>query len=354
MRSQPTVLSESDRATLRRMSRRGNAAHRDVLRARIILLTAAGGSDLAVAGQLGINRHTVRLWRQRFAAKGLAGLTETPGRGRKPVLTDRVTESILTGAVQPPPRRHRWSCRSMAAAHHVSKSTVQRLWSKNDIKPHLTRTVKISTDPRFEDKFWDVIGLYLNPPDKALVLCCDEKSQCQAIERTQPGLPLGVGHIKTATHDYLRHGTVTLFAALNYLEGKIVAMLAPKHRHQEWLKFLKPIDRETPAGGELHLIADNYATHTHGAVQKWLAKHKRVHMHYTPTSASWMNLVERFFRDLTVDVVRDGSFQHVKELSHQILAYLAERNANPTRYVWKAKGEEILRKIHGAKQVLTV
>src|SRR5581483_3285668 len=185
MRSQPTVLSESDRATLRRMSRRGNAAHRDVLRARIILLTAAGGSDLAVAGQLGINRHTVRLWRQRFAAKGLAGLTETPGRGRKPVLTDRVTESILTGAVQPPPRRHRWSCRSMAAAHHVSKSTVQRLWSKNDIKPHLTRTVKISTDPRFEDKFWDVIGLYLNPPDKALVLCCDEKSQCQAIERTQ-------------------------------------------------------------------------------------------------------------------------------------------------------------------------
>lgn len=354
MRSPQTVVSEPDLATLRRMSRRGNAAHRDVLRARIILLTAAGGSDLAVANQLRINRHTVRLWRQRFAEKGLAGLTDSPGRGRKPVLTASVTESILTRAVRPPPHRQRWSCRSMAAAHQVSKSTVQRLWSKNDMKPHLTRTFKVSNDPRFEEKFWDVIGLYLNPPDKALVLCCDEKSQCQAVERTQPGLPLGVGHIKTATHDSIRHGTVTLFAALNYLEGKIVSMLAPQHRHQEWLKFLKQIDRETPAGVELHLIADNYATHKHGDVQKWLATHKRFHMHYTPTSASWMNLVERFFRDLTVDVVREGSFTHVKELCNQILAYLAERNANPTRYVWKAKGEEILRKIHRAKQVMTV
>lgn len=354
MRPKEAILSETDRETLRRMSRMGKAAQRDVLRARIILLTAAGWSDLAVAEQLRINRHTVRLWRQRFAEKGLEGLTDTPGRGRKPVLNHGVTESILTGAVQPPPNRTRWSCRSMAKAHKVSKSTVQRLWSKNDIKPHLTRTFKISTDPRFEEKFWDVIGLYLNPPDKALVLCCDEKSQCQALERTQPGLPLGVGHIKTATHDYIRHGTVTLFAALNYLEGKIVSMLAEKHRHQEWLKFLKRIDRETPAGLELHLIADNYATHKHADVQKWLAKHKRFHMHFTPTSASWMNLVERFFRDLTVDVVREGSFKHVKDLCDQILAYLAERNAKPTRYVWKAKGEEILRKIHRAKQVLTV
>jgi hypothetical protein len=354
MRSPKPVLSEMDRTTLEHMSRRGKAAQRDVLRARIILLTAAGGSDLAVAEQLRINRHTVRLWRQRFTEKGLNGLTDTPGRGRKPVLNHGVTESILTGAVQPPPNRTRWSCRSMAKAHQVSKSTVQRLWSKNDIKPHLTRTFKISTDPRFEEKFWDVIGLYLNPPDKALVLCCDEKSQCQAVERTQPGLPLGVGHIKTATHDYIRHGTVPLFAALNYLEGKIVSMLAEKHRHQEWLKFLKRIDRETPVGLELHLIADNYATHKHADVQKWLAKHKRFHMHFTPTSASWMNLVERFFRDLTVDVVREGSFKHVKELCDQILAYLAARNANPTRYVWKAKGEEILRKIHRAKQVLTV
>lgn len=284
MRSAKTVLSETDRATLGRMSRRGKAAQRDVLRARIILLTAAGGSDLAVAEQ------------------GLAGLTESPGRGRKPVLTDRVTASILTGAVHPPPHRQRWSCRSMAAAHQVSKSTVPRLGSKNDITPHLTRTFKVSNDPRFDEKFWDVIGLYLNPPDRALVLCCDEKSQCQAIERTQPGFPLGVGHIKTTTHDSIRHGPVPLFAALNYLEGKIVSMLANKHRHQEWLKFLKQIDQKTPAGVALHLIADNYATH------------KRFHLHFTPPSASWMNLVERVFRDRTVDVV-ERAVLHTSENS---------------------------------------
>lgn len=242
----------------------------------------------------------------------------------------------------------------MAAAHQVSKSTVPRLGSKNDIKPHLTRTFKVSNDPRFDEKFWDVIGLYLNPPDRALVLCCDEKSQCQAIERTQPGFPLGVGHIKTTTHDSIRHGPVPLFAALNYLEGKIVSMLANKHRHQEWLKFLKQIDQKTPAGVALHLIADNYATHTHGDVQKWLATHKRFHLHFTSPSAAWMNLVERVFRDRTVDVVREGSFTHVRELCDQSLAYLAERNAHPPRDVWKAKGEEILRKIHRAKQVLTV
>ena len=242
----------------------------------------------------------------------------------------------------------------MARSQKVSPSTVQRIWSSNDIQPHLTRTFKISNDAHFEEKFWDVIGLYMNPPDKALVLCCDEKSQCQALERTQPALPLGVGHIRTATHDYIRHGTVTLFAALNYLEGKVVSMLADKHRHQEWLKFLKRIDRETPKGIELHLIADNYATHKHPEVQKWLAKHRRFHMHFTPTSASWMNLVERFFRDLTEDVVREGSFRHVKELCDEIMAYLAERNAHPTRYTWNAKGEEILRKIQRAKEALSV
>ena len=242
----------------------------------------------------------------------------------------------------------------MARAQKVSHSTVQRLWTSNDIKPHLTRTFKISNDPQFEEKFWDVIGLYLNPPDKALVLCCDEKSQCQALERTQPGLPLGIGHIKTATHDYVRHGTVTLFAALNYMEGKIVSLLTERHRHQEWLKFLKRIDRETPRELDLHLIVDNYATHKHPEVKKWLAKHPRFHVHFTPTSASWMNLVERFFRDLTVEVVREGSFKHVKELSDEILGYLADRNLNPIRYTWNAKGENILRKIQRAKQALPV
>jgi transposase len=348
------VLSDVDRNALERTVRSKTAEQRSVLRARIVLLSASGQADRAVAQQLGVNRHTVRLWRQRFGEQGLAGLEDAPGRGRKPVLDSKVKEAILTGAVQPPANRTRWSCRSMARAQKVSPSTVQRIWSRNDIQPHLTRTFKISHDARFEEKFWDVIGLYLNPPDKALVLCCDEKSQCQALERTQPALPLGIGHIRTATHDYIRHGTVTLFAALNYLEGKIVSMLAGQHRHQEWLRFLKKIDHHTPKGLDLHLIVDNYATHKHPEVRAWLAKHPRFHLHFTPTSASWMNLVERFFRDLTQDVVREGSFRHVKELCDQILAYLAERNANPTRYTWNAKGEDILRKIQQAKQALPV
>jgi transposase/transposase-like protein len=347
-------LGEDDREVLRQVVRRKTSEQRSVLRASIVLLSAEGKPDLEVAEQLGVNRHTVRLWRERFRDQGLAGLNDAPGRGRKPYLDPAVKQAVLSGAVQPPANRTRWSCRSMAHAQKVSPSTVQRIWSSNDIQPHLTRTFKISNDAHFEEKFWDVIGLYMNPPDKALVLCCDEKSQCQALERTQPALPLGVGHIRTATHDYIRHGTVTLFAALNYLEGKVVSMLADKHRHQEWLKFLKRIDRETPKGVELHLIADNYATHKHPEVQKWLAKHKRFHMHFTPTSASWMNLVERFFRDLTEDVVREGSFRHVKELCDQIMAYLAERNAHPTRYTWNAKGEEILRKIQRAKEALPV
>lgn len=348
------ILNESEREALQRITRRGKAEQQQVLRARIVLLVASGCSDKEVSKQLQVNRHTVRLWRRRFAEQRLAGLQDAPGRGRKPVLNSKVREAILTGAVQPPAHRTRWSCRSMAKAQKVSHSTVQRLWASNDIKPHLTRTFKVSKDPLFEEKFWDVIGLYLNPPDKALVLCCDEKSQCQALERTQPGLPLGIGHIRTATHDYVRHGTVTLFAALNYLEGKIVSMLAQQHRHQEWLKFLKRIDRETPAGLELHLIIDNYATHKHPEVKKWLAKHPRFHLHFTPTSASWMNLVERFFRDLTVDVVREGSFRHVKQLCEEILGYLAQRNLNPIRYTWNAKGEDILRKIQRAKQALPV
>lgn len=348
------ALSESDRAALQRVLASKTSEQRMVVRARIVLLWADGQADRAVAAQVGVNRHTVRLWRQRFVEQGLAGLGDAPGRGRKPYLDAKIKQAIVTGAVQPPAHRTRWSCRSMARAQKVSASTVQRLWRSNDIQPHLTRTFKVSTDAHFEEKFWDVIGLYLNPPDKALVLCCDEKSQCQALERTQPALPLGIGHIRTATHDYIRHGTITLFAALNYLEGKIVSMLDVKHRHQEWLKFLKRIDRETPKELDLHLIVDNYATHKHPEVKAWLAKHKRFYIHFTPTSASWMNLVERFFRDLTEQVVREGSFRHVKDLCDQILDYLAERNAHPTRYVWNAKGQEILDKINKARQALPV
>ena len=237
----------------------------------------------------------------------------------------------------------------MAKAVGISHYSVHKIWKQNDLKPHLTRTFKLSTDPHFEEKFWDVIGLYLNPPDKALVLCCDEKSQCQALERTQPALPLGIGYIRTRTHDYIRHGTITLFAALNYLEGKILSRTEAQHTHVEWLRFLKQIDRETPSGLDLHLIVDNYATHKHPRVRQWLSRHPRFHLHFTPTSSSWLNLVERFFADLTQEAVREGSFISVVELVRAIEAYLAERNRNPRRYQWRASGAEILRKIQKAR-----
>ena len=237
----------------------------------------------------------------------------------------------------------------MAAEVGVSAASVQRIWHRHALKPHLSRTFKLSKDKQFEEKFWDVIGLYLDPPEKALILCCDEKSQCQALERTQPGLPLGIGHIRTHTHDYIRHGTITLFAALNYLEGKVISRTEDKHTHVEWLRFLKQIDRETPQDLNIHLIADNYCTHKHAKVKAWLEKHPRFHMHFTPTSSSWLNLVERFFADLTRDVVREGSFRSVRQLVKEIESYLAERNEHPKPYKWKATGEDILAKIHHAK-----
>jgi transposase len=234
----------------------------------------------------------------------------------------------------------------------ISASSVQRIWSKNDLKPHRVKTFKLSNDPKFEEKFWDVIGLYLDPPGKALVLCCDEKSQCQALERTQLGLPLAPKRPRTMTHDYTRHGTITLFAALVQLTGKLIARTEASHTHIEWLRFLKQIDRETPPALDLHLIADNYATHKHPKVRAWLDKHPRFKMHFTPTSSSWLNLVERFFADLTGDVIRAGSFASVNELVRDIETYLAERNANPKPYKWKAEGAKILSKITRARAAL--
>ncbi len=239
----------------------------------------------------------------------------------------------------------------MAQAVGMSPDSVHRIWKANDIKPHLTKTFKVSNDKRFEEKFWDVIGLYLDPPEKALVLCCDEKCSCQALERSQPGLPLGVGELRTRTHDYKRHGTITLFAALNYLDGKLTRT-EEQHTHVEWLRFLKQIDRETPKELDLHLIVDNYSTHKEDRVKQWLSRHPRFHLHFTPTGSSWLNLIERFFGELTQDVIRDGSFSSVKALEKDIESYLAERNRNPKPYKWKARGEDILRKIQRARQAL--
>jgi transposase len=346
------TLTDEQRRELERLAKAPATPQKFVRRAQVVLLAAAGEDNAAIAKKLRTSRVTVGLWRQRFLDGGLAGLAEAPRAGRPPTLDPKKVQRALTEVVQPPKHRARWSCRQMARHVGLSKDAVQRLWAANDLKPHCTRTFKLSNDPQFEQKFWDVIGLYLDPPARAVVLCCDEKSQCQALERTQPGLPLGQGHICTRTHDYYRHGTITLFAALNYLNGKILAERAPRHRHQEWLKFLKGIETDVPKDLDVHLILDNYATHKHPTVLAWVAKHPRFHLHFTPTSASWLNLVERFFRDLSQDVVLPGSFTSVKELSAAIWDYLAERNLRPTRYVWKARGQSILEKIHRARTAL--
>mgnify|MGYP006295811359 FL=1 len=328
------------------------SAQRDSLRAAIVLERADGKRQVDVAEHLDVSVACVNRWSRRFEIEGLAGLQDRPGRGRPATIPAETVNQVITTATQPPKPRKRWSTRTMAREVGISADSVHRIWRANDIKPHLTRTFKVSNDKNFEEKFWDVIGLYLNPPERALVLCCDEKSQCQALERTQPGLPLGVGHVATQTHDYRRHGTLTLFAALNYLDGKLISRTETQHTNVEWLRFLKQIDRETPPELDIHVILDNYATHRHENVRNWLARHPRFHLHFTPTGSSWLNLVERFFGELTQEVIRDGSFTHVKELKNDIEEYIAIRNMNPKPYVWKAKGEAILRKLESARRAL--
>lgn len=315
-------------------------------------MRAEGFSGKAVATRLKVSRVCVSKWSARFKDGGLDALEDKSGRGRKPSISTDKAAQVVSATTRPPNGKTRWSTRSMAKEVGISRSSVQRIWKESQIKPHLTKTFKVSNDPLFEDKFWDVIGLYLDPPEKALVLCCDEKSQCQALERSQPGLPLGIGHIKTRTHDYTRHGTTTLFAALDYVDGTIIERTEQRHTHAEWLRFLKQIEQETPKDLELHLIIDNYCTHKHKKVKEWLSKHPRFHMHFTPTSSSWLNLVERFFADITRECIRDGSFGSVKELEASIKDYIAERNAAPKPYRWVAKGKSILEKINRARKKL--
>ena len=346
------ILTTEEKNELEKRVKGYTYSKRDSLRAEIILLKSQGKTQEQIKEELKISRRSIMKWVNRFLKIRLDGLKDASGRGRKGTIPVDVVNTIITKATQPPRNKNKWSTRLMAKEVGVSQTSVLRIWQANDIKPHITKTFKLSKDPNFEIKFWDVIGLYLNPPEKALVLCCDEKSQCQALERTQPGLPLGIGHIKTKTHDYYRHGTTTLFAALNYIDGKIISTTQDKHRHEEWLKFLKQIDKETPLDLDLHLIVDNYSTHKHENVKKWLSKHPRFHMHFTPTGSSWMNLVERFFLDITNDVIREGSFVSIKELEGAIKNYLADRNIKPQRYVWKAEGQKILEKINRARQKL--
>lgn len=324
------------------------------LRGRIVLAAGQGKSEAAIAAEMKVNRKTVRLWRERFVAQGLPCLWEiAPGRGRKATYTSERIKAVIDATLQSKPKgMTHWSCRLMAANQGISKSTVSNLWRSHNIKPHRTKTFKLSRDPKFLEKLTDVIGLYLHPPDKAIVLCVDEKSQIQALNRTQPGLPLKKGRCGTMTHDYKRNGTTTLFAALEMTEGSIIGTCMDRHRHQEWIKFLKLIDQQTPAHLDLHLIVDNYATHKHPKVKAWLKRHPRFHQHFVPTSSSWLNMVERWFRDLTDKRIRRGVFKSVADLIAAIHAYIDNHNSHPKPFVWSAKAEDIIAKYRRAKAVL--
>lgn len=345
-------LTDTEKKELNRRVQAHSTPKRDSLRAAIVLRRAEGVKQADVARELGVSVPCVNKWSQRFERDGLDGLMDQSGRGRKHSIPLETVSRVIEDAGKAPKPCFRWSTRTMAKAAGISQSSVQRIWKANDLKPHLTDSFKLSNDPHFEKKFWDVIGLYMDPPERALVLCCDEKSQCQALERSQLGLPLEPGHKRTRTHDYIRHGTITLFAALNYLNGKLISRTEARHTHVEWLRFLKQIDRETPKSLDIHLIVDNYCTHKHEKVKAWLKRRPRFFVHFTPTSSSWLNLIERFFAELTQNVIREGSFTSVRELVKDIEAYLDERNLNPKPYRWRAEGEVILKKIQRARSAL--
>ncbi len=346
-------ISPNQRRTLEAWVHAQSTPQGVALRARIVLLAADGLSNRRTAQQAGVSRPTVLLWRGRFQEGGPDALTETaPGRGRPVTYTaDRVKEIVQATTQSTPPGMTHWSTRTMAKAQGISKATVQRIWAAHGLQPHRTKRFKLSKDPRFTEKLTDVIGLYLNPPDKAAVLCVDEKSQIQALQRTQPGLPMKKGRCGTMTHDYKRHGTTTLFAALNVLDGRVIGECMAKHRHQEFLRFLRRLDREFPEEVPLHLIVDNYGTHTEASVKAWLEKHPRFTLHFTPTSSSWLNLVERWFRELTEKRVRRGSFESVPQLITAIEEYLAASNADPKPFVWHASAKAILNKLARCKAI---
>lgn len=324
------------------------------LRCRIILAAGGGETEVATAARLDVNRKTVRLWRARFEEKGLEGLWDiAPGRGRKATYRPEQIKAVINKTLQSKPKGNtHWSCRLMAASQGISKSTVSNVWKSHNIKPHRTETFKLSRDPKFLEKLTDVVGVYLNPPDKGIVLCVDEKSQIQALNRTQPGLPLKKGRCGTMTHDYKRNGTTTLFAALDLLQGKVIGDFHKRHRHQEFLKFLRRIDREFPGRTALHLVMDNYGTHGHANVKAWLARHPRFVIHYVPTSCSWLNLIERWFAELTNKRIRRDSFFSVADLTAAIEEFLAVWNDNPKPFVWTATVDSIVAKLARCRQTL--
>lgn len=352
--AQRVTLTKAERATLACWSRGRTVAVRQAERARMILSAAAGRSNQEIAAELGVKPHTVGRWRNRFAELRIAGIEKDLPRGGRPrSQREDVESTIIDKTTQhKPTNATHWSTRRLAADLGLSQSIVHRVWTANGLKPHLMRTFKVSRDPLFEQKLIDVVGLYLNPPEKALVLSADEKSQIQALDRTQPGLPIIPGRCGTMTHDYKRNGTTTLFAAIDMTRGKVIASCMPRHRHQEWVTFLKQIDAETPGHLDLHLILDNYATHKHPKVKAWLKRHKRFHIHFIPTSSSWLNVIERFFRDLDDKRLRRGAFASVPELIAAVLDYIARHNDDPKPFVWRKTADQIIEKVGRARLAL--
>jgi len=341
-------LSATEREKLELMASRPKSSQREALRARIILECAQDKQNQQVAAELGISNPTVGKWRERFALNGMEGLVDAPRSGCPRTISDEKVEEVLTKTLEgPPSNRTHWSRRDMAREMGVGQDSVGRIWRTFGVKPHVVKGFKLSKDPMFAEKVRDVVGLYLNPPDKAIVLSVDEKSQCQALERAQPVLPMDLGRPEHQTHDYIRHGTTSLFAALEVATGRVTGQCHGKHRHQEFLKFLKHLDKSYPQrdGETLHLIVDNYATHNTTGVRKWLARNPRFHLHFTPTGASWLNQVERFFGLITSQRIRRGSFSSVKELERAILDYIEANNKDPKPFVWTKTPEQIFDKI---------
>ena len=350
----PILLSPSDQAQLEQWESAHGTPQQVALRCRIVLGAFAGQPNQAMAARLQVSRPTVNLWRKRVRDLGIGQVWEiAPGRGRKPHYDQATRDAIIKATLQTKTKgMTQWSCRIMAEEQKVSKDTVNRLWQMHHLKPHLSRTFKLSRDAKFLEKLTDVVGLYLNPPQKALVLCLEEKSQIQALDRTQPGLPLKKGRCGTMTHDDKRNGTTTLFAALNVLDGQVIGECHARHRHQEWLKFLRRLDREFPQELELHLVMDNYGTHQEPHVRAWLQKHRRFVCHFIPTSSSWLNLVERWFEELSEKAIRRGSFVSVPDLQEAIAKFLEAWNQKPKPFIWTAKVEDIIKKIERARAKL--
>jgi transposase len=347
----------SDRTTLERLVADGKTPQKIVKRATIVLLSGRGLGTAAIMREARVSKPTVWRWQQAYLEGGVERLMKDKGKGPKagkPAISDAVRLAIVKRTAQErPANATHWSARMLAAEMGVGHTTVQRIWKEHGLKPHLTRSFKLSNDPQFAEKVVDVVGLYLNPPDKAVVLCVDEKSQIQALDRTQPGLPIKKGRASTMTHDYKRNGTTTLFAALDVKTGKVIGECLPRHRAKEFLRFLKTIDRAVAKSLDVHAICDNYRTHKTKEVQAWLAKHPRFKLHFIPTSSSWLNLVERLFAEITRQRIRRGVFKSVPDLIAAINAWLAERNTKPKPFKWTAKADTILQKNARARQVLT-